>query len=274
MQAAIAVHLRIGSEGLHHGLLESLCMVSMVNDHVTVGQDLLHVAVGLHIAGHQIAPVVTAHRAGRVPVLLGMDEDGVVQGLVHIQNGGQQLVFDFHQTHGLVGGLFVFRRNDGHRVPHKAQLPVQNQPVIGGGLRVGLARDGKAGFGHVLPGIDGHHAGDFQGDGGVDLLHQGAGMGAAQQFDHQGVPGDDVVGVDRLAQQKLHRVLFAHGMADILVIFSCHCALLSPFCCPDRRGCPAAGPRNRSSGRGCPPDTPGSRRRWGRDFPAAGRWCS
>ena len=194
VEPPVAVQLGVGAEGLHHGLVESLGVVGAVQHDVAAGQDGVHVAVPAGAAGHQVAAVVAPHRAGGIPVLLRVDQDGVVLGGVHIQHRLQHPVSDFDGLHGPQGGLFVLGGDDGHRVPGKPDVPVQDQAVIGGGLGVGLARNGKAGLGHVLPGVDGHYAGDLPGDGGVDLLHDGVGVGAAQDLDHQGVPGGDVVG--------------------------------------------------------------------------------
>ena len=188
MQPAVAVHLGVGAEGLHHRLAEGAGVVGAVQHDVAVGQHGLHVAVAVHLAGHQVAAVVAAHRAGRVPVLLRVDQDGVVLGGAEIQHRLQHLVFDLDQLHGAQGCLLGLGGDDGHRVARKPHMPVQDQPVIGGRLRVGLPRDGKPLFGHVLPGVHRHDAGHLQSKRGVDLLHDGVGVGRAQQLDHQRIP--------------------------------------------------------------------------------------
>ena len=249
MQPSVPVQVGVGAEGLHHGLVHRPGVVGVVQDDVASRQHGLHVPVLLLAAGHQVAVIVPAHLTGREPVLLRVDQGGVVLGGAEIQHRLQHLVLHLDELHGLLGGLFGLGGNDGHRVPHEPQMPVQDQPVIGGGLRVGLARNGKAGGGHVLPGIDIHHPGDLFGNGGVDGLHKGVGVGAAQQLDHQGAFGGDVVGVHRLAQQKLQGVLLAHRLAHVFSSFLRHGA--PPCGNPESGGCPAAALRSRSSGRGC-----------------------
>ena len=166
-----------------------------------------------HLAGNQVPLVVAAHRAGGIPVLLGMHQGGVILGGAIVQHGGQQLIGHFHQLHGFQSCLLVLGGNDGNHIPHEANVAVDNQTVIGGGLGIGLTGDGKAVGGHILPGVNIHHPRHLFGNGGVNLFHQGVGVGAAQQLDHQRLSGD-IIGVHRLAQQQLHGVLFADGLTN------------------------------------------------------------
>ena len=222
MEPAVGVHLRVGAEGLHHGLVAGLGVVHSVHHTGAVGQNLVHVAVGAGLAGAQVAPVVRPHWAQGAPVVLGVDEDGAVQGLIGVQDGLQHLVAHPDQLHGPVHRLLSLSGHDGHRVSHKAHPLVQDQPVIGGGLRVGLPRHGEPLLGHVPVGENSRDAGDLHGGAGVNLLNESVGVGAAQHLDHQAVPGGHVVHIGRLAQQKGHGVLLAHRLAHALVCLPFH----------------------------------------------------
>ena len=219
VEPPVGVQGGIGSEGLHHGLLDSLGVVHPVDDDVAAGQHTLHVPAGVAAAGGEVAPVVAAHLADGVPVLLRVDQYGAVLGGPGVQHRLQDLVLHLDAPHGPEGGPLVLGGDNGHRVPGKAQMPVQDQPVVGGGLRVSLPGDGEAALGHVPPGVYRRHAGDLQRGGYVDVLHQGVGVGAAQQLDRQRPGGRDVAGVHRPAQQQRHGVLFGQGLAHHAVGF-------------------------------------------------------
>ena len=236
-------------------------MVGAVKDDVAVCHDTVHVAVGAGLTGNHIPLVVAAHRTGREPVLLRMDQNGVVLGGVKVQNGFQNLVADLDKLHGFPGGLFRLRRNDGHHIPHEPHMPVNNQPVVGGGLGIGLARDGKAGLGHILPGVDVHNAGNLFGYIGPDFLHNGIGVGTAENLHYQGILRGNIVHINGLAREQLHGILLPEGLAHGFVGFLFHGILLTPCGCPKRRGCPGAGRHSRSSGTGSRPRTSGFHRR-------------
>ena len=271
MEPPVGVHLGVGAEGLHHGLVAGGGVVDVVDDIVAVGQHLVHVPVRAHLAGAQVALVVGSHRAERAPVVLGVHQNRAVQGLMGIQHRLQHLVLHFDELQGLVGSRLVLSGHNGHGVPHKADPLIQNQPVVGRGLGVGLPRHGKALLGHILIGVHRHHPGHLLGHVGVDLLNQGVGVGASQHLHHQAVFGGHVVHIGGLAQQQGHGVLFPHRLPYGFQVFH---VSPSPSCGLNRPGCPAAVPRTLSSGTGFPPKRRGSHRPWGRGSPAAGPRCS
>ena len=213
MEPPIGVHLGVGAEGLHHGLVAGGGVIDVVDDVVTVGQDIIHVSVGTHLAGAQVALVVCANRAQRAPVVLGMDQNGAVQSLVGVQHRLQHLVLHLDELEGLVGGGLILGGHDSHGIAHKADALVQNQPVIGRGFGVGLPRHGKALLGHIFIGVYRNHAGHLLGHVGVDLLNEGVGVGAAQHLHHQAVLGGYVIHIGGLAQQQGHGVLFPYRLA-------------------------------------------------------------
>ena len=272
MEPAVAVHVAVGAEGFHHGLVESLGVEGVLQNNGAVRHHRVHISVLAAVAGHQVPLVVAAHRAGGIPVLLRVHQHRIVLGGVKIQHGRQHLIGDLDELHGLQGGLFRLRGDDGHHIPHKTDVPVDDQPVVGGGFGEGLARDGEPVPGHILPGENLHHAGHLFGGGGVDGLYQGVGVGASQQLDHQGIPGD-ILCVHRLAQKQLHGILFPDGFSNGFQFFLFHSCLLTSGC-SENSECPGAGRRSRSSGTDSPPGRRGFRHPWGRGFPGAGRWCS
>ena len=125
----------------------------------------------------------------------------------------QHLVLHLDELQRLVGGGLILGGHDGHGVTYKADTLIQDQTVIGRGLRVGLPRHGKALLGHILVGIYGNHAGHLLGHVGVDFLNEGMGVGAAQHLHHQAVLGSHIVHIGGLAQQQGHGVLFPHRLA-------------------------------------------------------------
>ena len=142
-----------------------------------------------------------------------MDQDGIVLGLVHIQHRRQLLVFHLDQAHGVIHLGFGLSRNDGHRVAHKAQVAVQDQAVVGAGLRKCLPCQGETLLGHVLVGQNALDSRQLLGHGAVDLRDHGVGVGASEHLHHQAVPGSNVRGVNRLAGHQGHGVLLDDGSA-------------------------------------------------------------
>ena len=214
-EPAVLIQIAEGDEGLHHGLVVGLGVEGPLDDHRAGGQLGLHVAVLHAVGAAQVALVVRAHGAQGLEVLFRMHQNRVVLRLGEVQQGLQHLVFYFNEARGLGGGSLGLGGHQSHRVAHAAQAAVQDQPVVGAGLRVGLARGGEAALGYIFIGKDGHNAGHFQGGGGVDLLDQRVGVGAAQHLHHQGVGGDHVAGVDRLAGHKAHGVHLADGLIHV-----------------------------------------------------------
>ena len=217
VQTAVEVHIAAGAEGLHHRLLAGLGVIHMVDDHVAVGQHGVDVAAAAFIVGAEIALVVRAHGAQALPVVLRMDEDGVVLGGVEIQHRLQHLILHLDELHRLLDAFVIRTGHDGHDIAHKADVPVDDQTVVGAGLRVGLAGLGVAAgvLVHILPGKDGLDAGHLFGHRGVDGLDDGVGVGRAQQLDDEAVGRSEIVHVDRLTGHELHRVLFPERFVDV-----------------------------------------------------------
>ena len=118
------------------------------------------------------------------PVFLRVDKDGVIQRRVVVQHGGQDLIPDFDELHRLIDAFFILAGQNCDNVPRKADMAVDDKPVIGARLGVGLARLGVAAalLVHILPCVDRLDARHQQGTARVDFLHDSVGMGERSSF--------------------------------------------------------------------------------------------
>ena len=221
IQPPVSINGAIGAEGLHHSLLAGLGVVHMVDDHITSGQHSVNIAAAARIVGAEVALVVGTHGGKAFPVVLRVHKDGVILCGVEIQNSFQHLVVYFDKLERLIYALFIFTGYDSHHISHKADVAVDQQTVVGAGLRVGLAGLCVAAgiLRHILPSEDGFDAGHLFGNSGVDAADDGVCMGRAQQLDDQAVLRDDIIHINRLAGDQLHRVFFAERFVD-----GFHCA--------------------------------------------------
>ena len=221
IQPPISINGTIGAEGLHHGLLAGLGVVHMVDDHIAPGQHIVDITIAAFIMSAEVALIVGTHGGKALPVVLRVHKDGVILCGVEIQNSFQHLVVYFDKLERLIYALFIFTGYDSHHISHKADVAVDQQTVVGAGLRVGLAGLCVAAgiLRHILPSEDGFDAGHLFGNSGVDAADDGVCMGRAQQLDDQAVLRDDIIHINRLAGDQLHRVFFAERFVD-----GFHCA--------------------------------------------------
>ena len=187
MQPPVRIHAGVGPECLHHSLAVRLCVVGVLQHNVAVLHDRVHISLAVLCGGAQVPLVVRSHRAESPPVFLRMNKDLVVLGRVDIQHRLQHFVLDLDELQCLVHGLLIFPSHDSHSVPHKAESLVQDQPVVGAGLGVGLASHGKALVRHIPVGVNGLNAGHLHGNVRVDLLHEGVGVRAVEHLHHKTV---------------------------------------------------------------------------------------
>ena len=221
IQPSISINGTIGAEGLHHGLLTGLSVVHMVNDHIAPGQHSVDITVAAFIMSAEVALVVGAHGGKALPVILRVHKDRIILCGVEIQHGFQHLIIHFNELECLVHALFILTGYDGYHISHKADVAIDEQTVVGTGLRVSLAglRITAGILRHILPSEDGFDAGHLFGNGGVDGADDGVCMGRAQQLDDQAVLRDEIIHINRLAGDQLHRVFFAERFVD-----GFHCA--------------------------------------------------
>ena len=121
-----------------------------------------------------------------------MDHDVVIERLGKVEQGLEHLVVDLDELERLVGGLLGLGGDDRHLFVLVTDEVLEDQAVVGTRLRIALAGDGKAALGHVLVGVDAHHAGHLQGARCIDGADLGARIRAALELDNQGAGGHQV----------------------------------------------------------------------------------
>ena len=208
---------RESAEGLHGRGLRGLAGVGALKDDVALGEGLVQVAKVARAAAHQVARDVAALREHKGHVALGVDHDVVIECLGKVEQGLQHLIVDLDELESLVGGLLGLGGDDRHLLVLIAHEVLENQAVVGRGLRIALASDGKAALGHVLVGVDAHHARHLQGARRVDGANLGAGIRAALELNDERAGGHEVARVDGTALEQGLRVLLGLLMGDLLV---------------------------------------------------------
>ena len=146
-----------------------------------------------------------------------MDHDVIIECLGKVEQGLEHLVVDLDELERLVGGLLGLGSDNRHLLVLVAHEVLEDQAVVRTRLRIALAGDGKAALGHVLVGVDAHHAGHLQGARRVDGANLGAGIGAALEFDDERAGGHHIARVDGTALEQSLRVLLGLLVGDLLV---------------------------------------------------------
>lgn len=172
-------------EGLHGRGLRGLARVGALKDDVALGECLVEVAKIAGTAAHQVASNVAALREHKGYVALGVDHDVVIERLGKVEQRLEHLVVDLDELECLVGGLLGLGGDNRHLLVLVAHEVLENQAVVGTRLRIALTGDGKAALGHVLVGVDAHHAGHLQCARRIDGANLGAGIGAALEFNDE-----------------------------------------------------------------------------------------
>ena len=208
---------REGAEGLHGRGLGGLAGVGALKDDVALGERLIKVAKVAGTAAHQVAGHVAALREHKGHVALGVDHDVVIKCLGKVEQRLEHLVVNLNELECLVGGLLGLGGDDRHLLVLVANQVLENQAVVGTRLRIALTGDGKAALGHVLVGVDAHHAGHLQGARRIDGADLGASIRAALEFDDERAGGHQVARVDGTALEQRLRVLLGLLVGDLLV---------------------------------------------------------
>ena len=208
---------REGAEGFHGRGLRGLAGVGALKDNVALGEGLVQVAKIAGTAAHQVARNIAALREHKGHVALGVDHDVVIECLGKVEQGLEYLVVDLDELERLVGGLLGLGGDDRHLLVLVTDKVLENQAVVGTRLRIALAGDGKAALGHVLVGVDAHHAGYLQGARCIDGADLGTGIRAALELDDQGAGGHKVARVDGTTLEQGLRVLLGLLVSDLLV---------------------------------------------------------
>ena len=208
---------REGAEGFHGRGLRGLAGVGALKDDVTLGEGLVQVAKIAGTAADQVARNIAALREHKGHIALGVDHDVVIECLGKVEQRLEHLVIDLDELECLVGGLLGLGGDNRHLLVLVAHEVLEDQAVVGTRLRIALAGDGKAALGHVLVGIDAHHAGHLQGARRIDGADLGAGIRAALEFDDERAGGHQVARVDGTSLEQGLRVLLGLLVGDLLV---------------------------------------------------------
>ena len=153
---------REGAEGFHGRGLRGLAGVGAGKDDVALGEGLVQVAKVARAAAYQVARDVAALREHKGHVALGVDHDVVIECLGKVEQRLEHLIVDLDELERLIGSLLGLGGDDRHLLVLVTDEVLENQAVVGTRLRIALAGDGKAALGHVLVGVDAHHAGNLQ----------------------------------------------------------------------------------------------------------------
>ena len=208
---------REGTEGLHGRGLRGLAGVGALKDDVALREGLVQVAKVARAAAHQVASNIAALREHKGHVALGVDHDVVIERLGKVEQRLEHLVVDLDELERLVGGLLGLGGDNRHLLVLVTDEVLENQAVVGTRLRIALTGNGKATLGHVLVGVDAHHAGHLQGARRIDGADLGAGIRAAFELDDERAGGHQVARVDGTALEQGLRVLLGLLVSDLLV---------------------------------------------------------
>ena len=208
---------REGAEGLHRRGLRGLAGVGALKDDVALGECLVQIAKIAGTAAHQVASNVAALREHKGNVALGVDHDVVIERLGKVEQGLEHLIVDLNELECLVGGLLGLGGDDRHLLVLVAHQVLEDQAIVGARLRIALAGNGKAALGHVLVGVDAHHAGHLQGARCIDGADLGTGIRAALELDNERAGGHQVARVDGTSLEQGLRILLGLLVGDLLV---------------------------------------------------------
>ena len=253
METPIGIYGAKSPEGFHHSLLAGLSVIHPLQHQLALREYLLNIPLRGFVMGTEISFVIGSHRAKALPVFLRMHQNRMILGTAKVQNRLLHLIFHLNQRERLIHTPLVPSGNDGYRVPHIAHPAVQKQTVIGTGLRVSLACQGKPALplGNILPGVNRLDPRNLHGNVLIHTLYKGAGMGRAKELYHQALPGRNVVRVNRLPCKKLHGVFFSDWFSHCF-----HINHRSPFSTAGMPVSPEAALRIRNTGTDFLPDTP------------------
>ena len=208
---------REGAESFHGRGLRGLAGVGAGEDDVALGKRLVKVAKITGTATYQVARDVAALREHKGHVALGVDHDVIIERLGKVEQRLEHLIVDLDELERLVGGLLGLSGDDRHLLVLVTDEVLEDQAVVGTRLRIALAGDGKAALGHVLVGVNAHHAGHLQGARRIDGADLGARIRAALELDDERAGGHQVARVDGTTLEQGLRVLLGLLVSDLLV---------------------------------------------------------
>ena len=187
IQSAVCVQISIGPECLHHRLLVRLCMIHTVN-HVIAGiNHRVDIPFPAFAMSAEIPLIVRAYIAQASPVILRVNQDGIILCLAEIQHRLQHFIFNTYKLYSFLNRLFGNTCHNGGRVTHKAHPLIQNQPVIWACLRIRLSSQSKPFIRTVFISQNAYDSRNSLRPRRVNLLNQGMGMGTSYELYNQTV---------------------------------------------------------------------------------------
>ena len=213
--AILGVRVGVGAEGLHHRLLGRLGLVDAVDDDVRLLERALEITVLGDLVADEVALEVLAHGHIGADVILVMNDRGVVERLLEVENGGENLVVDLDEAHGGVDGELIRANHDGNLVADVAHGAVEDHRVVRAHLTEALAGKRVAHLGNVLVGVDGDDAVDSTGTRGVNGADVSVRIGRTQQLDNVGVARGKVVRVDGTTLEQALRIFLDNGVRKL-----------------------------------------------------------
>ena len=175
-QSLKMVHITVGTEGLHHGLLICLCVVNLIYCIRTFFQHGIHITHFFYIGGTEITLIISAGRDRHIPVILRVHQNGIILGCVDIQNCFLHTIFYLNAFQGFIYCLFCLTGYDGNRIPYKTHMLIYDIAIPWTDLRRCLPGQGKSFVGNILIGQNTGNPLDLLCSICLDLFHPGIGM--------------------------------------------------------------------------------------------------
>ena len=187
IQSAVCIQISISPECLHHSLLVRFCMVHTVN-HIIAGiNHSIDIPFPAFAMSAEIPLIVRAYIAQASPVILRVNQDGIILCLAEIQHRLQHFIFNTYKLYSFLNRLFGNTCHNGGRVTHKAHPLIQNQPVIWACLRIRLSSQSKPFIRTVFISQNAYDSRNSLRPRRVNLLNQGMGMGTSYELYNQTV---------------------------------------------------------------------------------------
>ena len=222
VQSSITIKFRVCNKRFHHRLIKGFRMISSFKYDITAFHNAVYVTVRGNLACHKISLCISAYLARGEPILLRMNENGVILCRTEIQNRFQNIIFYFNKLHCLERRFFVFSRNDCNGIACKTNVTVKDQSVIGRRLGKGLSRNSESCLGNIFPSVDIYDTGNFFCDFGINFCHNCIRMRAAENFYDKSICRRYVVYIYGLAEQKLRSIFFTEGFSNRSVFSFVH----------------------------------------------------
>ena len=213
-QTSKFIQVCIRPERFHHRLLYLFRMVRPVNHHIGLLERSIDIAPIFFCLGNNIPFIITTNGDAGVPVLFGMYNNRIIYSLMEIQERFLYVIFHLDHAHSLIYTCRITAGYESHRVSDIADLCIQNKPVIGTQLRIGLTSNSKPRLGDIFCCQDTFNPGNSQSRFGINMAYDGSCMGAAQGFDDKTAFRCQILRVSRLTCHQLQGIFFHNYPVD------------------------------------------------------------